>query len=357
MTSASHASNDNGGSRDDLRPDHAIATRAEHDVRALAQAFEHAAQRVRHQRAGGATGAPVSDPDAVHDLRVAIRRLIAALGLWRPVLKTSARRSATRALRTIRVAFGPVRELEVHATRARAHLRQSCAAAAEHAAIAALERSLRQRYPRVRSDALATVSSRRVRDISQDVTRAFEDLRNRWEKPRRRARVADRLKDARANALKAIGAACEPGLSTEAEEFHRARIAIKKWRYVTERAAQATGATDVPIERLRELQSALGHARDAITFAGEIARFVARSKPRQTALASVSAALHAKAQEQAEHFLDQVAGFEASVKPKPPAAPGAKAKARSSRPKRTATRGSARPDTLSSRKPSSRAAG
>ena len=235
---------------------------------------------MRRQRSGGVTDSLVSDPEAVHDLRVASRRLISALGLWRPVLHKSQRRDAMRALREIRRAFGPARELEVHAGHARAHLGHSSPEDLERMAIAALEKSLRQRYPRARSDALATISSRRVRDVVRDVKRAFAGMSHRWAKSRRRARVAERMADARADALQAIRAARRPGLPAQDEAFHRARIAIKKWRYVAERNAQASGGTDVPIERLREVQSALGHAHDAVTFAGEIARYIARSKTR-----------------------------------------------------------------------------
>lgn len=353
MTPAPGASHDSGRSRDGDRSDRAIATRAARDAGELTEAFERAARRVRRQRAGGATGTPISDPEAVHDLRVATRRLLSALSLLRPVLRKSQRNAAARALREVRRAFGPVRELEVHAGHARVLGRSGAAAAAERTAIAALERSLSQRYPRARAKALATISSRRVRDVSRNVAQAFEGIRHRWAKPRRRARVAGRLENAHANALHAFRAAREPGLAAESEAFHRARIAIKKWRYVTERNAQATGVRDAPIERLRELQSALGHAHDAITFAGEIARFTARSKPRQSALESVSAVLHAKAKEYVGRFLERASDFETFETPQPAETTGTRAK---SRRKRVAGKSGARTRAVSSRKPSSPAA-
>ncbi len=303
MTPASRASHDLGRSGDD-----AIAARAADDARELAGAFEHAAARVRRQPAGRADGAWVADAEAVHDLRVATRRLIASLSLWRPVLKKPHRRAALHALRKIRRAFGPVRELEVHAGQARARIGTSIGAApAVDKTLAGLVRALRRRHAHARTEALPTISARRVKDVLRDIARTFEVIGPRWASPRRRARVAERLSGAQVGALDAFRAARAPNLSADDEAFHRARIAIKKWRYVAEREGQAHGATKAPIERLRELQSALGHAHDAITFAEAIARFAARSKARHAALAAVLSELHAEANAHIERFLGSAA--------------------------------------------------
>jgi len=81
-----------------------IGARLMDDLSARTDALVAAAQRTR-DRTGG---------DAVHDLRVASRRLSEALALWRELLAPEGARRARRSLRRLRRAVGPVRELEVN---------------------------------------------------------------------------------------------------------------------------------------------------------------------------------------------------------------------------------------------------
>lgn len=348
-----------------------IATRATRDVRNLVEAFERAAQRVRRQRSGRVAGDPITDPEAVHDLRVATRRLTSALNLWRPALHKSERRAAAQALRRIRRAFGSVREVEVHI----GHLRSrdteahgtrrpaiaglaSAISPAERAAFGALERSLRTRYARLRANALATIAPRRVRDVSRDVARAFDGTPHRIADPRTRKKVDERMRAARAQALESMRTACRPGLHADDEAFHRARIAIKKWRYAAERKAQATGRADAPTERLRELQRALGDGHDAITLDRAITGFAARSKAHRVTLAAVSKALRRAVGLHVTRFLDRAAKFEASEERiRRGRARDSAAAARTSRPQRAPAKTGTPRRPVSSRKPSSRRAG
>src|SRR5262245_40181555 len=54
------------------------------------------------------------DSEAIHDLRVTARRLIATLKLWRDLFRDGSRRRALRRLKSIRRRLGPAREFEVH---------------------------------------------------------------------------------------------------------------------------------------------------------------------------------------------------------------------------------------------------
>ena len=77
-----------------------------------------AARRVVAARAGdlagivpGAVGA--SDPEALHDVRVAVRRLTSALDVFADGLEEDARRTARRALRRDAEPLGRARDLDV----------------------------------------------------------------------------------------------------------------------------------------------------------------------------------------------------------------------------------------------------
>ena len=349
----------------------AIATRATRDTARLIQAFQHAARRVRRQRSGRATVMLITDPEAVHDLRVATRRLTSALSAWRPALRKSERRAAIDALRRIRRAFGSVRETEMHIAHLRARDTEargtrrptipdlaSGVSPAERAAFAALDRGLLTRHSRARASARATIAPRRVRNVSRDVARAFDGMRRRIADPRTRDRIEERMRGARHDAVESMRAACRPGLSADDETFHRARIAIKKWRYAAERKTQATGRAYAPIERLRELQRALGDAHDAITLDREVARFAQHSKPHRPVLATVSAALRAAADRHVARFLDRAAQFEAleaRTRRAPRRTPATNP--RTSRPQPTPAKAATTRRDVSSRKPSSRRAG
>src|SRR5258706_136887 len=81
-----------------------VAERVSRGFRKWAGRFRDAAERARDEH----------DAEAIHDLRVAIRRLSEMLWLWKPLLRASGAGSLRRRLRRLRRDLGPVREVEVH---------------------------------------------------------------------------------------------------------------------------------------------------------------------------------------------------------------------------------------------------
>src|SRR5438128_2020420 len=73
-----------------------IADRLRASFKRRVAEFAAAARRVR---AG-------ADSEAIHDLRVAVRRLLAALKVWRVLMPARERRAATRELRRLRRRVG-----------------------------------------------------------------------------------------------------------------------------------------------------------------------------------------------------------------------------------------------------------
>ena len=88
-------------------------------TRELRTALMHRAARLLRTASRVREG---QDSEAVHDLRVAVRRLEAALFVWQRLLAAKPLRRTLRTLRTLRRKAGATREAELHALLIRAHL-------------------------------------------------------------------------------------------------------------------------------------------------------------------------------------------------------------------------------------------
>ena len=74
------------------------------------------------------------DPDAIHGLRVASRRLRSAISLFEPLLPVGPRRAVRKSLKTLTGILGQPREWDVHAAQLE-RLSSSVTEDAEHAAL------------------------------------------------------------------------------------------------------------------------------------------------------------------------------------------------------------------------------
>ncbi|HVP15446.1 MAG TPA: CHAD domain-containing protein [Terriglobales bacterium] len=244
-----------------------------------------AARRVRAAR----------DDEAIHDLRVALRRLETALALWRPLLEPRARRQLRRRSRGLRRRLGRTREREVLVTLLHA---EKATAEREVAAAAALRKRWLRRVERGRRKARRAASKRRVgRMLSLlDAARSDSALRA-AERPDWLAfanRRADRNRDRAQAALRAARSAPEDAA------LHQARIALKRWRYGEE--GLSGGLRRGPASdsvRLRELQDVLGRLHDLIVFRDRLLRESSRraargDEPDAVALGALAARVEAR---------------------------------------------------------------
>jgi len=219
---------------------------------AILEKFEEAADRTRR----------LADPEAIHDLRVAIRRLSAALSLWRGTLREPPRRKAVRRLRRLRRALGAARELEVHV--ADLEPRSGVQSFVLRLQLAEWVGGLRREMERARHHAATHVSARRIRRIVRPVKRAARTLAG--DATAATLPAADeRLAIVAAKAREAMIVAATLG---DDESLHAARVATKKWRYSIE-AADAAEARDAKPHAgpavLRDVQRALGEVQDRAT--------------------------------------------------------------------------------------------
>ena len=227
-----------------------------------AEALLDAARRVR----------AADDDEAIHDLRVATRRLAETLSLWRAALETAPAREARTRLARLRRALGGVRETEVHLDLLR--LLAHDASPAEAGAVRLLRRRLDAHLERARRAAVRFARPRRIARILRRVERAGTGLSERIAGTpgllaNTSGRAARRLAEARAAFARARQATA--AVPADDAALHAARITVKKARYALESLA-ATGEREdeVALRELRRAQRDLGAVHDWVTFSAWI---------------------------------------------------------------------------------------
>ena len=214
------------------------------------------------------------DDEALHDFRVALRRLRSWERAFRPWIKDDVSKKLRRQLRNLASDTGASRDLEVHIawlTEQRRSLGRT-----QRVGLNWLMNTLQSR----KSDADAV--------LENDVQARFSRLSNKLERALSSYRETVRLReDGRVAALPAFADALAPRVRDASQSLrehlervqtiaddidaHEARISAKRLRYLLEPVAKAVpGAAEV-IERLKSLQDVLGDLHDAQVFGEEIA--------------------------------------------------------------------------------------
>jgi CHAD domain-containing protein/CYTH domain-containing protein len=214
-----------------------------------------------------------SDHEALHDFRVALRRLRSWERAFRPYLRGDLSKKLRRRLRNVAGDTGASRDLEVHLSwlveqrrslgrRQRpglswilANLRQQ-----KTEADSLLQHDVGSRFGRLESKlrkALETYRERvRLRDDGSAVQPpAFADV------------LAPRVRDAASDLREHLDRIQS---AVDQRDCHEARISAKRLRYLLEPVARSVrGASDV-VERLKSMQDVLGDLHDAQVFGAEI---------------------------------------------------------------------------------------
>ena len=219
-----------------------------------------------------------SDDEALHDFRVALRRLRSWERAFRPYLRDDLGKKLRRRLRDLAHDTGDSRDLEVHL-----------------AWLADQRRSLGRRQ-RAGLDWLVSQMKDKKADadrvLEKDVDGRFTRLESRLARALESYRERIRLrKDGRAAPVPVFGEALAPRVRTQARELerhlgnvrserdvregHEARIAAKRLRYLLEPVTKIIpGAADI-VDRLKALQDVLGDLHDAQVFGAEISKAAA----------------------------------------------------------------------------------
>jgi CHAD domain-containing protein/CYTH domain-containing protein len=235
------------------------------------------------------------DHDALHDFRVAIRRLRSWLRAYEPVLHDCVSRKSLRRLGLLARATGRVRDLDVQLA--------GLSAAAREIGVhrrsdivrlrARLERK-RRTVDRVLQAAVTHrfghVAARLRRELANETPRMHSNGRRMPQSMA--AAAADALRDASARfrrRLDEIAAANDP------RAIHRARIAAKRLRYLIEPVAGAHSEhAGVPLGQLARLQDMIGNILDVRLLLREVAAEAETATPasgRHHGLAAIAARL------------------------------------------------------------------
>jgi CHAD domain-containing protein len=214
------------------------------------------------------------DPESLHQLRVATRRLRAYLRAARPLLAGRRPESLRAELAWLGRGLGPVRDLDVLIADLGAQARTL--EPEERAALAPLPAALAAERDAQREPHLETLGSRR-----------YLALLRRLEAPLR-FRATDVTLPALAGGAfdKLRAAADELPESPSDEALHRLRILVKRARYAAELAESVAGKRATRfLDRARKLQELLGDHQDARVAAARLRAAVDSASPPAFALA------------------------------------------------------------------------
>ena len=210
------------------------------------------------------------DADAIHDLRVAIRRLSQGLRVFRKLLDKTHMRKMRRRLRKLMALSGAVRNCDI----APAVLEAAAAPAAHSWARRLAER--RSRAGRELIDSMAggklLAKARRWREWLRIPARPGAWKRSRSQHAQTTAQAAHSLLARLSRKFLLAGAAAaQPGNTPEA--MHRFRLQAKRLRYTLEIFGSASGpGWKRKIELVRGLQEHLGSINDCVSTADLVAQ-------------------------------------------------------------------------------------
>jgi CHAD domain-containing protein len=221
--------------------------------------------------------ATYADPEALHDYRVALRRLRSCLRSYRGELASTVTGRSRRRLRRLARATNRSRDLEVHLKWLAAQ--QATAGELERPGIAWLTARLEQAQARER-EAMLALDERLFPGIHQRLRRqlmyypvmvrldAHADPPTTATAAARQMERAARLLERRLGRITG-----EP----DEREIHRARIAAKHLRYLLEPFGEDLLGGGALIERLKGLQDKFGDVHDAHVFLPTLRRVLAET--------------------------------------------------------------------------------
>jgi len=222
-----------------------------------------------HVQANGAGLLRHSDPEYVHQLRVALRRLRSAFSVFRPVVDGATAERIVPQIRGLARVLGAARDWDVFIENACA---QALAAFPDHAGVQAYAREFRRRQKLARRKAQRAIGSPRYQRLLLELGAwlharrwrecAYPDAPAILERPVT-TYAADVL-EARYTRMRKRGRRIE---EHSPEELHALRIAAKKLRYAAHFFARLYDEERVQalLARLARLQDALGALNDAAT--------------------------------------------------------------------------------------------
>ena len=225
-----------------------------------------------------------SDPDSIHDLRVASRRMRATLALFSPFIAGNSLKNISKEIRRVTRTLGQVRNIDeaiIYFTRLLPHLP-----------------TLAERFSRAREREIKAVFKvlkvLSCNDMDRKLRAAVSELAGGPSRASIDHGLPIYLSDMSIQRYQALYDLLTPATIPENMEVrHGLRIAIKKWRYLLETVGQVCGRDfGATLEILKEYQTVLGSLNDMVEFGALCDRLVLPAEEAQeikSALAQDSA--------------------------------------------------------------------
>jgi triphosphatase len=238
------------------------------------------------------SGTPAT-PEAVHQSRIATRRLRVALRLFGALLPPLAVTHLDKELRWLARALGTVRDLDVHTEALLEHVESAGSAAAQE--LGGYELALRRERLAARDTLKDLFASKRYAELISDLAALLDDAPSpaalrRWRSFTVRAGAARYLKRTRKQVVK-LGR--ELGDDASAEDLHRLRIRAKRLRYALEFFIEPYPELTSAAKATKALQDVLGAHQDARTARRKMLAYAHESRKRHGAGAAPPEALAA----------------------------------------------------------------
>ncbi|MDN5004281.1 CHAD domain-containing protein [Bradyrhizobium sp. GCM10027634] len=224
-------------------------------------AFAVIARSALRQITANADAVRAKEPEGIHQMRVGLRRLRAAISLFRELLPRASTARIKAELKWLTNELAPARELDVYLT-------QSIAPAADQGVPKRGVRAIRSRFETQKEEAFArardAVGSARYRRMLIDVMEWIESGRARAGDDRSIASYAAEVLDRRIGKVRKQGKQLG---ELDPRQRHKLRIRIKKIRYAVDFFESLYRDRDQSTlaslsDRLKRIQSALGSLND-----------------------------------------------------------------------------------------------
>ena len=231
-------------------------------------------EEIRAHEQGTRLGA---DPEALHKLRVAVRRLRTVLRVCRPVLDRTWARALRVELRWLARSLADARDLDVLLVHL--HEQSESFAARDQSALADLIGAVERQREDAHAQLIEALDSDRYRALLGELTLAATAPRMAGRRRSLRKLARREFRQLR-RAVDALGA--EP---TD-ERLHKARVQAKRARYAAELAEASVGKPAARfVQRAKRLQDVIGEHQDAVV-AEEVLRKLARGRRTRIAFAA-----------------------------------------------------------------------
>jgi CHAD domain-containing protein len=235
--------------------------------------------------------------EAVHELRVSIRRLLAQLMLVEEVLPGTSLSRLRKSLKRRFKGFGELRDVHVQ--------RQAIGRLlTRHPGLVLLDAELKRREKELVKAAARSLKAGREKKLLNWVVRVLASLAEGSENGPAQRRMFGQIMEATTAAFATVTRRLAEADPAEAATIHRVRLAYKKFRYMVEALSPTwTGYTPKELRRMAYYQRRLGRIQDLEVLCATLARFARRNPASRAAMRPVGRLIDRRRGEAIRAFL------------------------------------------------------